>query len=74
MVQVHFRLAMDASPSLTARRSAPPMQPVDTLDDETWEDFVAPLGAPVEPGLTVKQRYAVSRGGTVRRAQTTVQD
>ena len=33
-------------------------RPVIALDDETWDDFIAALDAPVEPDPVVKARYA----------------
>ncbi len=33
-------------------------RPVIALDGEAWDDFVAALDAPVEPGPAVKARYA----------------
>ena len=33
-------------------------QPAISLDDETWDAFVAALDAPVEPDAAVRARYA----------------
>lgn len=33
-------------------------RPVIALDDESWDDFVAALDAPVEPDPSVKERFA----------------